>query len=148
VQSGDTLSGIARTFGVSVSAIQDANNLRSTIIQIGQRLLVPGTVTTRPDPLTKPPIVPGQVTHTVKVGETLTEIASTYGMTPQLLADMNSIEDPRDLQAGQVLIVNPAPITEEPNPTAGESGDDPDDLEAIFKNAGEAPVIPLPPKNE
>ena len=152
VQSGDTLSGIARTYGVSVSAIQDANNLRSTVIQIGQRLLVPGSSGVKVAPIEKAPLVqgiPGQVTHTVKLGETLIGIARSYGVAPKLLADMNSIEDPRDLRAGQVLIVNPAPITEEPPiPQPPGGGDDPEDLETIFKNAGEAPVIPLLPKNE
>ncbi|MEQ9105550.1 MAG: LysM peptidoglycan-binding domain-containing protein [Rhodothermales bacterium] len=41
VKSGDTLSGISQDFGVSVSQIMQKNGLRSTRINIGQRLVVP-----------------------------------------------------------------------------------------------------------
>jgi membrane-bound lytic murein transglycosylase D len=41
VRSGDTLSGIGNQFGVSVSSLMQKNGLRSTRIQIGQRLVVP-----------------------------------------------------------------------------------------------------------
>jgi membrane-bound lytic murein transglycosylase D len=41
VRSGDTLSGISQDFGVSVSQIMQKNGLRSTRINIGQRLVVP-----------------------------------------------------------------------------------------------------------
>ena len=42
VQSGDTLGAIARRYGTSVRAIQNANNMgRRTMIRIGQRLRIP-----------------------------------------------------------------------------------------------------------
>ncbi|MFP6901927.1 MAG: LysM peptidoglycan-binding domain-containing protein [Opitutales bacterium] len=41
VKRGDTLSRIARTHGTSVTALKDVNNLRSDLIRVGQRLLVP-----------------------------------------------------------------------------------------------------------
>ncbi len=40
VQSGDTLSGIARRFGTTVAAIKAANNLISDRIFVGQRLII------------------------------------------------------------------------------------------------------------
>lgn len=43
VQRGDTLSHIARTYGVTVRDIMQANNLRSDLIRIGQRLIIPET---------------------------------------------------------------------------------------------------------
>jgi len=149
VRRGDTLSGIAKNYGVSVNAIKDANNLRSDLIQIGQRLLVPGaTVSPPPAPAVSPPpsTIPGQVRHVVKAGETLSAIARRYGVSLPLLADMNNLDDSGSLKVGQELIVRPAPISEDPTPAPVE--DDPDSIENIFKNAGEAPVIPLPPKNE
>lgn len=42
VQWGETLSGIADKFGVSVSQIKSANNLSSDFIREGQRLAIPG----------------------------------------------------------------------------------------------------------
>ena len=41
VQSGDTLGGIALRFGVTVVAIQTANNLDTTLIYVGQALQIP-----------------------------------------------------------------------------------------------------------
>ncbi|MEL7543664.1 MAG: LysM peptidoglycan-binding domain-containing protein [Pseudomonadota bacterium] len=60
VVKGDTLYGIARRTGVSVSAIKSANALAGNSIRIGQRLIIPGgrydsfdeprtTASTRPD---------------------------------------------------------------------------------------------------
>jgi LysM repeat protein len=41
VRTGDTLSGIALRFGVTVEAIQSLNNLDSTLIYVGQVLQIP-----------------------------------------------------------------------------------------------------------
>jgi LysM repeat protein len=152
VMAGDTLSVIARTYGVSVNAIKDANNLRNDLIQIGQRLLVPGGVSSVASPSTEPapvpaaPVVAGQTTHVVQAGESLTSIARRYGISAKLLADMNNVTNPDAVKIGQVLIVKPAPVTNE-DPSAPVEGD-PDSIESIFRNAGEAPVVPLPPKSE
>lgn len=41
VKKGDTLSGLSRRYGVSVSSIQRANGLRSTVIVLGKKLRIP-----------------------------------------------------------------------------------------------------------
>lgn len=41
VQSGDALSKIADRYGISIDTIKNANNLRSDLIQVGQRLVIP-----------------------------------------------------------------------------------------------------------
>lgn len=41
VQGGDTLYGIARTHGTTVEALMIANNLRSSLIRVGQTLSLP-----------------------------------------------------------------------------------------------------------
>ncbi|MFC5049861.1 LysM peptidoglycan-binding domain-containing protein [Rubritalea spongiae] len=41
VKRGDTLYGLSRKYGTSVSSIQRANNLRGTTIGLGQRLVIP-----------------------------------------------------------------------------------------------------------
>lgn len=48
VQRGDTLYSIARRFGTTILAIQQANNLRGTTIYAGQRLVIPSGTTTGP----------------------------------------------------------------------------------------------------
>ena len=42
VQEGDTLSGIAETFGTTVDELMQANGLNETTIFVGQTLLIPG----------------------------------------------------------------------------------------------------------
>jgi membrane-bound lytic murein transglycosylase D len=41
VQAGDTLGAIATRFGTTVAAIQAANGLPNTVINIGQVLVIP-----------------------------------------------------------------------------------------------------------
>jgi N-acetylmuramoyl-L-alanine amidase len=43
IASGDTLSGIAQRFSVSVSDLQAHNGLRNTRIKVGQKLNIPTT---------------------------------------------------------------------------------------------------------
>jgi len=50
VKSGDTLTGIAKKFHVSIKAIQSANNLTTTSIKVGQALKIPGTASAAPAP--------------------------------------------------------------------------------------------------
>lgn len=42
VQPNDTLSGIAKRYGATVQEILDANDLSSTVLQVGQALFIPG----------------------------------------------------------------------------------------------------------
>lgn len=42
VRRGDTLSGIARQYGLTVAALKSRNKLRSDVIRIGQKLVLPG----------------------------------------------------------------------------------------------------------
>ena len=41
VKAGDTLYSIAREFGTTVSAITSLNNLDTTVLSVGQKLLLP-----------------------------------------------------------------------------------------------------------
>jgi|TARA_B110000037_G_scaffold139712_1_gene158003 LysM repeat protein len=41
VKKGDTLSGLARKYGSSISKIKKANNIKGTIIRLGQTLTIP-----------------------------------------------------------------------------------------------------------
>lgn len=48
VKSGDTLTKLARDYKVSVKDIQRANNLRGSVIRVGQKLVVPAGSTAAP----------------------------------------------------------------------------------------------------
>lgn len=40
VRKGETLYGIARTYGISVNALKELNHLKDNIIQVGQKLVI------------------------------------------------------------------------------------------------------------
>lgn len=94
VQKGDTVSSIARKFGVSEDTIKWQNNLKSDTISIGDTLeILPVT----------------GVAHKVASGETIHSIAKKYDAAPQAIADFpfNDFANPQtfSLVTGQIVIV-------------------------------------------
>ncbi len=93
VQSGDTLWSIALKFNVTVTDLETANDLSSSAIYIGQKLVIPGlegldgTLTTA----------------TVGFGETLRSLARQYGVDESLLEKLNHIVSPEELYSGYSL---------------------------------------------
>ncbi|MCS7239684.1 MAG: M23 family metallopeptidase [Candidatus Bipolaricaulota bacterium] len=77
VRAGDTLSAIATRYGVPLSWLAISNNLTSTTIYPGQRLLIPKD----------------GVLHTVKSGETLSSIAKAYGVAEDVIRTANGVAD-------------------------------------------------------
>jgi len=101
VQPGDTLSGIALRYGMTIWALAHANHLADQhIIYTGQSLLIPGRVTVEetPDPETS-----NLDTYVVRPGDTLIQIAARFATTPAHLAYLNGIANPSNIYAGQVL---------------------------------------------
>ncbi len=118
VKAGETLSGIAVQYQVTVQDIQLLNNLgNEDIIRVGQVLLIPPRGAT-PIPPTSPPAGPtaGTIIHVVQSGETLLGIAQRYGVPMSTIQNLNNIADPERLQVGQQLII-PVNATSAP-PTA------------------------------
>jgi murein DD-endopeptidase MepM/ murein hydrolase activator NlpD len=90
VQSGDTLTGIASQFGVSMMTLWWANNLKSKDdLYLGQVLTIPP--------------VSGLVL-TVKASDTLASLAAEYDVQQQEILDANELEDP-NLVVGQILAI-------------------------------------------
>ena len=120
VKRGDSLSRIANQFDTSIRAIKAANGLSSDLIRVGDKLVVPVSVSTSAssgmsatpsDSISSSFTAPsfsasGARTHTVKSGEYPGKIASQYGMTTDELLVLNGITDPRNLQVGKVLKVS------------------------------------------
>ncbi len=105
VQSGDTLTGIARRFGISMMTLWWANDLTSKDeLHVGQVLKIPP--------------VDGLIV-TVKDGDTLDGIAEKTGVSKETIAAFNGLTD-EGLVVGQTLIVpgaRGAPIpTPKPTP--------------------------------
>ena len=65
------------------------------------------TPTVPPTPTPTPPPTPTPKTHNVRAGNTLSEIATFYGVSMDAILGLNNIPDPNNLQIGQVLILPP-----------------------------------------
>ncbi len=91
VKAGDTISTIARQFGVSVNTILWANNLSATsTIRQGDKLSIP--------PVTG-------VIHKVAKGETIKAISIKYGVSADTIIATNGLSDSGLLSVGQSLII-------------------------------------------
>ncbi len=113
IQSGETLSGIAAANGVTLADLDHLNGgLQVDLIYTGQSLCMAGpdsTATTRTTEETA-------YYHTVAEGETLINIALTYGVGYLNLKEANDIDNPDSIFLGQRLLIPgyqpPAPATE------------------------------------
>lgn len=93
VKSGDTLSGIAVKYGVTVANLQSWNNIKNANkIYVGQKIKV------------AKPKSSAQY-YTVKSGDTLSEIAVKYGTSQKTLQSWNKISNPNKIYVGQKLRV-------------------------------------------
>ena len=115
VVKGDSLYSIARRFGVSVQALKDANNLTSDTLSVGQVLRIPSN---DQDNDINPPS--GNVTYTVKKGDSLWSIASRYGISVNALREANNLTSDT-LSIGQVLIIPGVSDDNEGNDEMGPS---------------------------
>ncbi|MEJ6122076.1 LysM peptidoglycan-binding domain-containing protein [Vibrio sp. 2-Bac 85] len=97
VKSGDSLSVIASQYDMSTKALKDYNQLRSSSLRVGQKIKVPGTMTTA---AVKKVVVPTQ--HKVSSGESLSVIAEKYDRTSKQFEVYNNLSSSR-LLVGQVL---------------------------------------------
>ncbi len=86
VQPGDSLWTLARRFDTTMELIVERNNLQSSLLRVGQKLLIPA-----------PP------TYRVQPGDTLSEIAVRFDTTVQQLVELNEIQNPHLLQVGMIL---------------------------------------------
>ena len=92
VKKNDNLWDIATLYGVSVSDLINLNNLGTTMLQIGQQLLIPKKETTLDN------------IYIVKSGDSLWKIADQYGITIDDLKKANNLISDI-LYTGQELII-------------------------------------------
>jgi N-acetylmuramoyl-L-alanine amidase len=103
VKRGETLSGIAKKYRVSVLSLKKANRLSSkNIIRIGQKLKIPQKS------------YPAKY-HTVKRGETLSGIASRYNVSINRLMKLNRMTSKTTLKISTRLKLKPdqKPVTKQ-----------------------------------
>lgn len=107
VQRGETLSQIARNYGVSMTALAQANGIRNpNFIYVGQRLTIPGASGGSGSAGGGTGASTG--VHVVRPGENLSTIAARYGTTVSALVRANGIANPNHIYVGQRLTIVPA----------------------------------------
>ena len=120
VRRGETLSAIARQYGVPILALQQSNDIQGSVIHPGDSLLIPagfaGSTATLAalaaprDDITaqlpehqKPSASKKPKVHVVKSGDTLWDVARTYGVTVPALASANGLSSKAGLVTGARL---------------------------------------------
>ncbi|MEO1171453.1 MAG: LysM peptidoglycan-binding domain-containing protein, partial [Myxococcota bacterium] len=108
IRRGDTLSGIARRFGVSIASIRDFNSLRNVhSLKVGQKLVIPrGKKIPQTRTESRRTVVASakERKHVVSNGETLWSISRRYGCTVEQLKQWNTIRG-NGIRSGQVLAI-------------------------------------------
>lgn len=96
VQPGDTLAKIARRYSVTISALVQANGLRSAdYIFVGQQLYVPEAMQT----------FSCTTYYYVQQGDTLARIAANFGVNYYRLAQANGLNNPNYIVINQRLCI-------------------------------------------
>jgi membrane-bound lytic murein transglycosylase D len=127
VRRGDTLSSIARSFGVSLNNLMSWNGLsQNSIIKPGMRLAVRSSAAHRTAPLKPQPLpqspaglvsIPGggqappdqagaRTTYVVRRGDNLFRLSKKFRTTVEQLKAWNNIPG-ESIQAGQTLVIYP-----------------------------------------
>jgi LysM repeat protein len=124
VRYGDTLSGIAYRFGVSVNALMHANGtVNPHRIYAGHVLSIPCSQATPPVHPPKPPhpVPPAQCSawYTVRPGDTLAKIAWRFQTSIWPIVRANNIANPNVIHVGQKLCIPGAikPVPPKPMPS-------------------------------
>lgn len=105
VQRGDTLSKISREHDVSVDDLKVANDLKSTMLSVGQEIVIPGTGGAVATANSKP-----VATYTVERGDSISKIARAQNISQDKLIEANDLKRPYRLSLGQKLTIPGAVI--------------------------------------
>ncbi|MGB3751028.1 MAG: LysM peptidoglycan-binding domain-containing protein [Arcobacteraceae bacterium] len=95
VKSGDTLASIGREFKMQYKVIKQHNKMKSNLLRINQELMIP----IDPDVYKRP------INYVVKVGDTLSRIASNYKIEFTQLMKDNNLKTSR-INIGDELVIN------------------------------------------
>ena len=111
VKPGDTISGLADRYGVSVGRLMRANGIRnSNHVEAGQTLRLPSGA--------RGVVSAGKGRHTVKGGDTLGGIAAQYRVKERDLIAINSLRSADHVELGQTLKLPTSAVLPKPKPIA------------------------------
>jgi membrane-bound lytic murein transglycosylase D len=112
VQSGDSVSSVARQYNTTIEVVRELNELPSGVLTVGSVLRVPAATSTLPPKVAKAAARVDRPdhrssrrphVHVVKRGDSLWQIARRNGMDVKTLAKMNGMSAGDTLRAGQRL---------------------------------------------
>lgn len=130
VKAGDSLYKIANQYGISVNDIIEFNQLPSTVLSIGQQLLIP---TENGYTMPNPPS--GGQYYTVQLGDSLYKIANQFKVTVDDIISSNNLTS-TILSIGQQLFIPTGNVVEEPSNTIQYMVKAGDSLYSIARNYG------------
>ncbi len=121
VQKGDTLQKISKRYHVSLPELKAANNLSSTKLSIGDKIVIPekgkassaSSESSRKGKTAESASTKTEQHYTVKKGDSLAKIAKQFNTTPDALKSLNGLPNNK-LKLNQKLIVakKAAPVRE------------------------------------
>jgi lysozyme len=104
VMAGDTLSSIAKRFGVNTYALAQANGIsNASQIYVGQRICIPNIYSSATGSPSMGSSSMSSNYYTVKAGDTLSEIAKAHMTTVRRLMSLNNISNPSLIYVGQKI---------------------------------------------
>jgi membrane-bound lytic murein transglycosylase D len=109
VRSGETMSGVARRYGVGLDDLRAANpRIRSTKLRPGQLVIVPthGPILAEVARQVSAPEPADMTWHRVRSGETLGSIARRYHVSQRQIQNWNGMGRSTRIRAGQRLRVS------------------------------------------
>jgi membrane-bound lytic murein transglycosylase D len=110
VRRGESLGIIARQYGIKVSELQQANDMKGSRIRAGQSLLIPIKVT--PKPKSTKGKKPERIrTYVAKEGDNLASVARMFGVSQESLRIWNSMDAAAFVKAGDTLLVSKPEMT-------------------------------------
>lgn len=100
VRRGNTLSQIARAYGVSVSHLQELNDIQNpNLIYPGQKIRITESTVSSLNSMPQS----NYYTYTVQRGDSLWRIARRFRVSVRYLVRINNIQNPNLIYPGQVL---------------------------------------------
>ena len=90
VKAGDTLYNIAKKYQVLWQDLMKINGMNTTMLNIGQQLIVPGNA--------------DDIHYSVEKNDTLNSIANKFNVTAEEIMQNNNLNT-QDIVVGQLLII-------------------------------------------
>lgn len=129
VKSGDNLGRLSERYGISIGALALANDLTSSVIHLGQHLVIPDHDSpTNPEARGSDPSQ--AITYVIRSGDYLGHVAQEYGTTVKAIMDANNLASPLVITDQFINIPprsgydNGAVVTMDVAETAADSGDE------------------------